>query len=369
MAPSARRRAARTAAVVFTAATVVGASGSCAWEKVVSAAGEATDYCAILSDSIGLYPGNPITQLGYQIGTVETITPSATDVRVDFTVTERRVLAADVKAVVRSPSILADRSMELVGGYDSGPRLRPGECIPLSRSATPKSLSEVIGSATAFVDSINPQGSTNIADVVQQLDAALHGNGTGINQLLTTSSALLDSPDAAVSDIGSILVNVSRLSTTLADLRDPLKQIMLDAQETTPILTPAVERAGGMMGGLDPAIEMISDLEAHFGDEIQFLLDSVSVVVRKVSAHAPRLANLLNPVPWWIKSLANMINNHSWQSIRYRPPLYRIRTPDGVALCNIMNGSMPGSCANVQGTPYAVDAALLQYVLVEAAKR
>ncbi len=368
MSPSVWRRAARPAVVVVIAAAA-GVSGSCSLEEGASAAGERTDYCAILSDSIGLYPGNPITQLGYQIGTVQTITPSPTDVRVDFTVTEHRVLAADVKAVVRSPSILADRSMELVGDYDSGPQLRPGECIPLSRSATPKSLSEVIGSATAFVDSINPDGSTNIGDVVQRLDVAFHGNGVGINQLLTTSSAVLDNPDAAVSDIGSILANVSRLSTTLTDIREPLKQIMLDAQQTTPILTPAVERAGGMMGGLDPAIEALADVEAHFGDEIQFLLDSMSVVVRKVSAHAPRLANLMNPVPWWIKSLANMVNNHSWQSIRYRPPLYRIRTPDGVALCNVMNASMPGSCANVQGTPYAVDAALLQYVLIEAAKR
>ena len=32
-----------------------------------------------------------------------------------------------------------------------------------------------------------------------------------------------------------------------------------------------------------------------------------------------------------------------------------------------MNASMPGSCANVQGTPYAVDVALLQYVLTQAA--
>jgi hypothetical protein len=31
-----------------------------------------------------------------------------------------------------------------------------------------------------------------------------------------------------------------------------------------------------------------------------------------------------------------------------------------------MNASTPGSCADVQGTPYMVDTALLQYVLTEA---
>lgn len=93
------------------------------------------------------------------------------------------------------------------------------------------------------------------------------------------------------------------------------------------------------------------------------------MALRKTSAHAPRLANLLNPVPWWINTLANNVNNRSWNLLRYRPPLYRIQTPDGVALCNIMNASTPGSCANVQGQPYAADVALLQYVLTEAAKR
>jgi hypothetical protein len=76
-------------------------------------------------------------------------------------------------------------------------------------------------------------------------------------------------------------------------------------------------------------------------------------------------ARLLDPGPRYITGLANIVNNHQF-SIRYRPPLYRVRTPDGVAACNIMNASAPGSCANVNGTPYAVDVALLQYVLTMA---
>ena len=32
-------------------------------------------YCAIMSDAVGLYVGNPVTQMGYQIGQVKTITP------------------------------------------------------------------------------------------------------------------------------------------------------------------------------------------------------------------------------------------------------------------------------------------------------
>jgi len=123
-----------------------------------------------------------------------------------------------------------------------------------------------------------------------------------------------------------------------------------------------------MLGGTLILVKMISDIEQNLGQTLQFTLDQTSVMLRKASAHAPALTDLLNPVPSWINIVANHVNNRSLQTIRYRPPLYRIRTPDGVAMCNIMNASAPGTCANVQGTPYAVDVALLQYVLTEASR-
>jgi phospholipid/cholesterol/gamma-HCH transport system substrate-binding protein len=366
MANSDWRRVCRIVATTLTIASLAAASTSCASHQERQAA---ADYCAIMPDSIGLYAGNPVTQMGYQIGTVKSVAPSPRDVRVDFTVTDARRLPVDVKAIIRSSSILADRSLELVGNFESGLQLQAGGCVPLSRSSTPKSLSEVIGSATTFVNSINPQGSTNIGDAVNELDQALHDNGIGVNRLLTTSSAVLDSPDQAISDVGSIVTNLAQLTSTVTDIREPLKQVLYDARETTPDFAAALPGAWKLMDSLPPLIGMLSDFETEIGPETQFTLDSTAVAMRKLSAHAPRIANLLNVIPPWINAAVNHINNHQWTTLTYRPPLYRIRSPDGVATCNIMNAQLPGSCANVQGQPYAVDAALLQYVLTLAAQR
>ena len=325
-----------------------------------------TAYCAIMPDSIGLYAGNPVTQMGYQIGKVTSITPETTDVRVDFMVTERRALPRDARAIIRSTSILADRSLELVGNPNTGSHLDAGECIPLSRSSTPKSLSEVIGSATNFVNRVNPDGSTNVGDVVRGVDQATHDNGVGINHLLGTTSAVLDSPDQAISDMGSVVTNLAQLTTTITEMTGPLKEILLNAQQNTMDLATAVEGGSRIIGGLAPLIAAAGDIETNLGDnELQFTLDSTSMALRKLSAHAPRLTNLLNPVPWWIDTVANHYNNRQFH-ITYRPPLYRVRTPNGLALCGMMNASMPGSCADVAGQPFAVDVALLQYVLTQA---
>jgi phospholipid/cholesterol/gamma-HCH transport system substrate-binding protein len=324
-------------------------------------------YCALLPDSIGLYVGNPVTQMGYPVGKVTTIAPAASEVRVDFTVSQGRKLPLGVKALIRSTSILADRSLELVGNYESGPTLTTGGCIPLSQSSTPKSLSEVIGSATNFVNSVAPNGSSNVGDVVRGLDQAVHNEGPGINGLLTASSELLDNPDQAISDIGSIVANLAQLTSQIKEVEGPIKEILYDARTTTPDLLVGVDGARRFNLQLAPFVTLIADLEIYLGDETQFTLDAVSTQLRWFSHHTNFIADVLNPVPWYLNVIANHYNSRPFPFIRYRPPLYRVRTPDGVATCNVMNASMPGSCANVQGTPYAVDVALLQYVLTQAA--
>jgi phospholipid/cholesterol/gamma-HCH transport system substrate-binding protein len=359
-------RASRVALTLVTAVTVVAAVGSC---STMGEQPKAVEYCAMMPDSVGLYPGNPVTQMGYEIGKVKSVTPGDLDVRVDFTVTTDRALAGDVKAIIRSTSVLADRSLELVGNANGGPRLAAGQCIPIGQSFTPKSLSEAIGSATNLVNAITPDGSTNVGDVVQGVDKAIQNNGAGINQLLTTTSSLLHSPDQTVNAIGSVVTNLAQLTALLRELRDPIKQVMLDLHTSLPSIVQATGGGSAVLGGTLVLVKAVSDIEQNLGDSMQFTLDATSVALRKASAHAPALADLLNPVPAWINIAANHFNNRRLDVIRYRPPLYRIRTPDGVALCNIMNAAMQGSCANVQGTPYAVDVSLLQYVLTQAQAR
>jgi phospholipid/cholesterol/gamma-HCH transport system substrate-binding protein len=349
----------------FLAVIVALSCGSCGSSTETKTA----SYCAMMPDSVGLYVGNPVTHLGYRIGEVAAVTPGNQSVRVDFAIDGGRSIPDDAKAVTRSTSILADRSLELMGDYDKVTHLSAGDCIPLSRSLTPKSLSEVIGSSTNFINSINPAGSQNIGQVVAGVDQALVGQGPNANKLLTTTSALLDSSDQAIGDLGSITTNLAQLTTMLADLEPTLKGVFEDASNyVVPDVDDAITGVSGAFEGLLPVFDAAGGLEKELGPQIQQLLDAVAVVIRKASPRAPYYASLMNVAPRLITGLANLANNHDF-TLHYRPPTYRLRSPDGVAQCNIMNASMPGSCANVKGTPYAVDVALLQYVLTQAANR
>jgi phospholipid/cholesterol/gamma-HCH transport system substrate-binding protein len=330
---------------------------------------DATVYCATMPDSVGLYVGNPVTHLGYPIGEVASITPSAQSVRVDFKIDGGQTIPADAKAVTRSTSILADRALELAGDYAKGDHLSPGTCISLSRSLTPKTLSEVIGAGTSFLNSINPAGSDNVGNLVKGIDEAARNQGPNVHQLLSTTSSVFDSPDQAIGDMASITRNLGQLTSTLNDLNPTTKQVFDDlgksgARELSDSLLGADNAFDGILNAIDAA----QGIEKELGPQVQQLLDAVSVVLRKASPRAPFYASLLNVTPRVINGLINLANNHDF-TLHYRPPTYRLRAPEGVATCNIMNASVPGSCANVKGTPYAVDVALLQYVLTQAANK
>jgi phospholipid/cholesterol/gamma-HCH transport system substrate-binding protein len=352
-----------TAAVMAVVACAVSSCGG-----IAQPSAQAQKFCVVMPDSIGLYVGNSVTQMGYKIGTVDTIEPQDTGVTIGFSIDNDRPVPADVKAVTRSTSLLADRSLELVGNYSGGPRLSPGRCIPRDRAATPMSLSQVIGSATNFINAIAPDGSTNIQDTVVSIDQAAQGNGSQAARLLTTSSALLDNPDQAISDMAAITRNVVLLTDMLKDSRNPLKEIIRDMPVTMPDVLRASDGAGALAEPIPQLISAASDIEGRMGDSIQLTLDTVADAIRHLTPHANFIASLFNDTHTGIDWLATQVNNHQF-NVRYRPPLFRVRAPNGQAVCGWMNSQMPGSCADVGGQPYAVDAALLQYVLMEAHRR
>lgn len=307
-----------TVVLVVIAAAVVSAAGAWAYSSSRDTPSAVEGYCAILPDAIGLYTGNPITQMGYEIGTVVSITPSATEVRVDFELTEGRSLPADVQAVLRSTSILADRSLELVGNYESGPELEPGTCVPLERSATPKSISEVIGSAATLVDGITPSNTNGIADAVSGLDELVRDRGGDINTLLSTTSTLVENPDQAVADIGSIITDLAELTTALDANSGPLKEIVTALPLTTGNVADALRGSGDLIGALPEMTILVDDLERYMGTETQQVLDALPVAIHLAASRADDIAGFLEPIPGLMGLVAGTTAGGDGLSVSYR---------------------------------------------------
>ncbi|MGW4479296.1 MlaD family protein [Rhodococcus triatomae] len=325
-----RRRVVATAMTVSMLCATGG--GAVANADAPNRPGKGATYCAEMPDSVGLYVGNPVTQMGFEVGTVDSIVERGDRVEVTFTTGVDRAFPVDVQAVTRSKSILADRSLELVGNLTSGPALEPGTCIPLQRSHTPRTISEIVGSAADFLGELSPEGSeATVAGAVAGLAEALRGEGDNARDLVENAAAAMEDPDRMVADLGTAVAAMAPLTEqTLADWG----AITSLATQLPDIATAGIDLFPGTIDvcvGIGWLVATLYDVQGRYGGEIwPFVHGPVTQAISLAAGRAGDLTGLVGAVP----SLAAVLEQQSKQSggltVRFTPP--SVTLGDGTAI-------------------------------------
>ncbi|MET7773187.1 MlaD family protein [Nocardia sp. NPDC005366] len=308
---------------------------------------ESTDgFCVRMPDSIGLYEGNSVTQMGFQVGKVDRIRPAGDHVEIGFTLDGGRRFPADVKAVTRSKSILADRSLELVGNYESGPELTAGECIPLEHSYTPKSISEIAGSAADFIDELSPaDGRQSMRNAVVGFEEALRGQGQNARAMMLHASAAANNPDQLIADIGSIILDMAPLTDDALRQWSSIQSI-LDQM-------PAVVAAGiglwpgtiDVCVGVGWLVNVLHDVHTEYGDLLwPMLRGPLAEAIHLAAARSGDIASLLESIPSVAAMLRQQSGDDGSMTVAYQPPTVRIEAADSAAVCEALNHLAPGTC-------------------------
>ena len=324
-------------------------------------------YCAQMSDSVGLYEGNPVTQMGYKVGSVDSVRPAGDHVEVTFSLDSDRRYPADIKAVTRSKSLLADRSLELVGNYNDGPQLTSGNCIAMPNTATPKNISEITGSLADFLESVAPAaGNQSVAAAISGLDAALNGNGQNAETLLRHASEALANSDTMMSDIGAIIMNMAPLTTDALANWATIRQVF----DTLPtVLTAASDGLwpGGtnLIKGIGPLVATLYDIQSNYGGDIWPAADVLADVLHLAATRSDDIKSLLSTLPSVAGAVRQVSAGRGGFSYKYQPPVVEVRTPDGPQLCDLLNRSLANSCSNVDGNLRLADVRLLDLVLAK----
>lgn len=357
--------------VALVSAVVVGlaATGAAGYAATTdgSGSGGGSGFCAEMPDAIGLYPGNPVTQMGFKVGHVESVSPQGDHVRVSFALDSERAYPADVKAVTRSKSLLADRSLELVGNYESGPKLAVNQCIAMSRSMTPKSISQIAGSAADFIDAMSPNdGKKSLQEAVDGFDKAMRGNGELAGQMMQHASEAMSSPNQFVADIGSIIHNMAPMSdealrkwSTIQSILDQAPDIMRNGID----LWPGVAKVAYGMGPLIGTLYMI---HRDYGDILWPLLNGpVTDAIHLAAAHSKDLAGLVDSIPAVASVLRQQSAGRDGLSVSYQPPTVQINSPDAGQMCDVLNQMSGGSCTDADGYVHVSALRLLDLVVAK----
>ncbi|GAB0107736.1 hypothetical protein JMUB6875_67350 [Nocardia sp. JMUB6875] len=320
-------------------------------------------YCAVMPDSVGLYAGNKVTMRGIPVGTVDSIDPDGTKVKVKFTVDAKYPVYADAAATTVSDSIVADRNLAVLNGGKNLAHWDSSQCI--TKTLTPKSITETL---TALADLSSQLQQASAPDALQHglsaLDAGTQGAGQQINEIVKKLGSALSQPDADIGHLAGIFDAFASVGQKVQDHWGDLRSMLLRlAPALTNASTELIGPGAELIDRLGQALPMLNDLVTIAGDPIMRALDDTLPLVRLLRNNVGSLSEVVRKLP----VLTNAAQNVMSTGITYGSPRAALPAAQSEQLCAAANAVKPGTCADAANG--LVDVPLIPLVLGMAGAR
>lgn len=295
---SGRRGARRVLAVAVVSALAAGAAFAAGLVRPGGPGG--TRVTAYFDHAVGVYAGSDLRVLGVKVGTVDSVVPHGTTVKVTLTVRHGVRIPADAGAVVVAPSVVADRYIQLTPAYTGGPRLRSGAVIPAGRTATPVEIDQLYQSVTELSDALGPKGANATGALSRLLDtgaADLKGNGKPIGDSIAQLGRAARTLDSHHDDLFATL---SYLQTFTAMLKDNDTRVRTAADRlstVTGFLADDRDDLGGALSELSTALGRVKTFIQDNRTRLRTSVDALAPITRTLVDQRASLAELLDTAP------------------------------------------------------------------------
>lgn len=300
--------------------------------------GEQIAYCAIMPDSIGLYPGNDVLVRGVNVGTVNGIRPEGTAVRVDFYVDAAHPLRGEVIATTVSDTIVADRHLAVQSG--PGSLWRPERC--LTNTVTPKSLTQMMDAVTKVSSQLQagsgPAQRHSIERAFTGIDKATAGSGPQFNDNLKQLAASLRTPGATTAHLGALIDAITALSQSVANGWSNLREMLNGFAPILQLVNEIWSQVVALNESLTKVLPWLNDITSNYGGPILHLLEDVVPHIHWLAQDVPALQNYTRLAPaisWALRKFGKA----GRLAVNYFPPFVRLNQPDAGRICTLLNAT------------------------------
>jgi len=325
-------------AVLLLAATFVVLTGN----------GEGTQRVTAYFDrTVSLYKGSEVRVMGVNIGTVTAVVPEGDRVRVAMEYDGEYKLPADAKAAIVTPTLTADRFVQIAPAYTGGPVMQDNARIELPDTGTPVELDRIYKSLSDLTQALGPNGANKDGSLNTLLSAgakALRGNGKlGNETLLNLSQAVQTFGDSSGPLFDSV-ENMSQLTDTLAANDRLVDGFMSDLTSVSSQLEGDRDELGKALAALARAVGTVRTFVHDNKDMVQTDVRELTRLLGVLARHKDDLNTLARIGALGLDNLTIAYDNKS-KSVGARMQA----TPNGANLGNMLcdiiynAGKFPGA--------------------------
>jgi phospholipid/cholesterol/gamma-HCH transport system substrate-binding protein len=243
---------------------------------VLSSQGNNRSIVGYFTSAVGLYPGDQVRILGVPVGSIDTIEPRPSDVKITMSVSKDVKIPKDAKAVIISPNLVSARFIQLTPSYTGGVALPDGGSIDLSRTAVPVEWDEVKAALTQLAVQLGPttgsmQGPLGAA--INQAADTLDGKGESFHNALRELSQVAGRLGDSRSDIFGTVKNLQVLVNALSASNEQIVQFAGNVASVSQVLADSSRHLDNTLGTLNNAL---SDIRGFLHENNSTLIDTVN---------------------------------------------------------------------------------------------
>jgi phospholipid/cholesterol/gamma-HCH transport system substrate-binding protein len=254
------------------------------------------EITADFEDSPGLQSGYDVGYLGTPIGRIKSVDLAEGHVEVTLAIDQGHEIPEGSEFAVRRKSAVGEPYVDIIppeGAAADGPAMEAGDHVPVDRTITPLSYSELFSALNQLVASV-PED--DLATLLDEMAAGLDGRAGSLRDLITGSddalgtfaenADLLEHSTASLSRLARVfadhgaavrqgLSNTEVVTGTLADARADLERVMVDGNDLATRTADLLDESGGdlscTIGGLSAMAAGLnrSDVRAALADLLE----------------------------------------------------------------------------------------------------
>ena len=295
--------------------------------------------------AVSVYVGTDVRVLGVNVGRVTAVVPEGESVLVEMEYSEEYKIPEDAKAVVVTPTLVADRFVQLTPAYDgSGAVMADGADIPLPETAVPVELDRIYASLRDLSEALGPNGVNKDGTLDHLLEAtatSLDGEGELGNEMIRNLSEATKTFGDGSEEMFAMVTELAEFTEVLGDNDRLVRAFLRDlAGMSEALVTERVELERALASvsrAVGTVKTFVEDNRVRLVDD----LEKLTRVVRAINSERESLNDALHAAPLALGNLAVAFNNET-NSIGSRIGVQgTFGDPDGFLCTIVQQSDMP----------------------------
>jgi phospholipid/cholesterol/gamma-HCH transport system substrate-binding protein len=261
-------------------------------------------YQALFTEAGGLAAGNDVTISGIKVGSVSDVSLHGHDALVTFTLDGTVELGSQTTAHIRTGTALGARVLTLES--EGARTMRPGDVIPVSRTASPYSLTQAVSDLTTDTAGTDTQAlnqsldtlSTTLDQIAPQLGPTFEG--------LTRSSRALNERNET---LGELLHSARDLSGILSARSQQVNKLILNSNDLLGVLAQRRWAIVELLNNTSAVAKQLSGLVADNEKELAPALDKLNSVTAMLEKNRDNIAKALPGLAKFSGELGDVVSN------------------------------------------------------------